>query len=232
MAKPPPITNTRTGHGPPPERGVHTLRYRQSSSPGGIAPHAKSEIGTRCGCGGGGPKAVASSSPAHGSTGPGGAQRRSPTGGAAKGMPRRAPALRPRRRPAEVSTTVLWLRTEIGPSASATARDLGADILQRLRQAGTVVAGLKQLHDVERGRGQVLGPQPRALLAVAALAGVEDLAVAGGQPRLLGARDVHAPVALEVIGELLQHRVDAVARRSGDTAVKSVVGMGPPLVVL
>src|SRR3954469_5028604 len=138
------MTKTSTGQGPSPERGVQTLRYRQSSSPGGIGPQAKSEIG-RWGWGGGGPKVSASSSPAHGATGAGGRQRRSPTGGAAYGMPRYAPS-RPRTRPPRRSST-LALRAS-------------TDVLEGLAQAGGLVARLQQLHDVERRPREVVGQQP------------------------------------------------------------------------
>src|SRR4051794_19554582 len=136
------MDHTSTGHGPPPVAGVQTLRYRQSSSPGGVGPCANSEIG-RFGCGAGGPGASASSSPVHGSTGAGAAQRRAPTGGAAYGTPRKAPS-RPRTRP--LLSSALALRT-------------GTHVLERLAQARRLVARLQQLHDVERGAGEVVGEQ-------------------------------------------------------------------------
>lgn len=80
LAPPPPCSHTMTGLEPP-VRGAVTLRNRQSSSR--LAMSAKS-----CGsCGQGLPGSVASRTCGHGSTGCGEHHRRSPTGGAAYGIP-------------------------------------------------------------------------------------------------------------------------------------------------
>ena len=91
--------------------GVQTLSVRQSSSPT-TASAASS-------CGHFGPKAAASRTPAQGSGGAGGRQRRSPTGGAANGIPLNAnvsPDRTPRTSPLSV--------TARSPAARAT-RGLG-----------------------------------------------------------------------------------------------------------
>ena len=94
---------------------------------------------------------------------------------------------------------------------------------QRLAQARRVVAGFEQLDHVEGVAGEVIGDEPGGERTVAALGRVEQLAVALGLPRLRRARDVHAPVALGVIGELRELRVDARARRRREPAVEGGV---------
>src|SRR5580700_1991705 len=82
----PPWIHTITGR-PSASTGAHTLRVRQSSS---VGPASKVAVGKGGGiavtCGAAGPNATAGRTPAHGSAGAGGRQRRSPVGGAAYGI--------------------------------------------------------------------------------------------------------------------------------------------------
>lgn len=84
--------------------GVHTFTVRQSSDVG-----VPSDISCSSGsCGQAGPSWLASRGSVEGFTGAGGNQRRSPTGGAAYGMPRktsRSPSTVPWTGPAVVCTT-------------------------------------------------------------------------------------------------------------------------------
>jgi hypothetical protein len=102
------ITGRRSRAGAPAGAAVHTLSVRQSS----LVFAAHSPPGTRCGHAG--PAAVAARSPAHGATGCGGRQRRSPTGGVANGTPRntRTPAAESSRPTSVPASTVTR-----GPSA-------------------------------------------------------------------------------------------------------------------
>ncbi len=86
--------------------GVQTLTVSQSSPPGASAGPAVPAAPRSCG--GGGPKAYASRTPSQGRARRGAANRASPTGGWANGMPRktdRPSSLRPRTAPPEVRTT-------------------------------------------------------------------------------------------------------------------------------
>src|SRR6266496_3011957 len=110
--KPPPWIHTRTGRDSASTPGVYTLRVRQPASLiSGCSAVAKKDswLGP---CGAIGPKRSAGLTPLHGSGGRGGRQRRSPTGGAANGMPRNCstPDLSiPSTVPSRVSTSVMAL---------------------------------------------------------------------------------------------------------------------------
>src|SRR5580704_508629 len=96
-----------TGSPAAPRSGENTLTVSQSS---GSAPGAAGSIGVSSNpdCGGGGPKVAASRTPSQARAARGAANRRSPTGGWANGMPRKTatpPFARPRTSPAAVRTT-------------------------------------------------------------------------------------------------------------------------------
>src|SRR5580693_8689921 len=97
-----------TGNPAAPGSGVNTLTVSQSS---GSVPGAAGGAGVTAyaDCGGGGPNTAASRTPSQSRAGRGAANRRSPVGGSANGMPRKTPmpaALRrPRTRPLAVRTT-------------------------------------------------------------------------------------------------------------------------------
>src|SRR5580692_6057243 len=96
-----------TGSPAAPGSGVNTLTVSQSS---GLVPGAPGGAGVTAyaDCGGGGPNTAASRTPSHARAGRGAANRRSPTGGWANGMPRKTAtpfSTRPRTCPAAVRTT-------------------------------------------------------------------------------------------------------------------------------
>src|SRR5512144_1741405 len=73
--------------------GAKTLSCRQSSEIGPLAPPELGVPSAFIGCGQEGPASAAGLGAVQGFTGAGGAQRRAPTGGAAKGMLRKTLAL-------------------------------------------------------------------------------------------------------------------------------------------
>src|SRR5580693_5086629 len=91
LRKPPPYIHTMTGRFSPADfAAVHTLRYRQSSLMGSLGIRNSSDhmlIGTGFSCMGLGPKLSHLRTPPQGFTGCGSFHLRSPTGGAAKGIP-------------------------------------------------------------------------------------------------------------------------------------------------
>src|ERR1700729_3901399 len=147
-----------TGSPAAPRSGENTLTVSQSS---GSASGAAGDIGvTRTpDCGGGGPNAVASRVPSQGRAGRGAANRRSPTGGWANGMPRKtamsAALRRPRTRPLAVRTTgsVTSMHAPLVPRGPRAGPDLPvwtrfaarSDVTPRGRAARRESAGARRL---------------------------------------------------------------------------------------
>jgi hypothetical protein len=76
------------------------------------------------------------------------------------------------------------------------------------------------------------GQQRGAAGAVARLAGIEDLAMAGGRPGARPVADMQPPVALGVIEQLPEQDVGARTRRAGEGAMEVTVGHDPSPIVL
>ena len=105
----PPWIQTSTGSPCAPGSGVHTLRLRYSSPATTGFGSSASNGGGYPGMGAVGPWVTASRTPVHGATGSGARKRRSPTGAAAYGTPRKAttpPVRTPCTAPAAVSAMI------------------------------------------------------------------------------------------------------------------------------
>ncbi|GAA2916543.1 hypothetical protein GCM10020221_10590 [Streptomyces thioluteus] len=135
----PPWNHTSTGLPLPPSGGVKTFRYRQSSFVLSGLPSS-----ARAGWAHARAATVASRTTDHGVTGPGGRHRRSPTGGAANGIPRKTlprSVTRPRTGPASVVTTAgsRGARAPAGagaaPRSASRARRRGTSSLREVAMA-------------------------------------------------------------------------------------------------
>lgn len=126
--------------------GVQTFTVSQSSPMGAsITPVRPWNPDS---CGGGGPKAKASRVPSQAVTGRGAANRASPTGGSANGMPRKTTSpssRRPRTAPA-------WVRTTLAPTDVTTAPWVRVDRNGSLREQRAT----KQPGDHPPGMGRVI----------------------------------------------------------------------------